>query len=387
MKFDTQGRMIISEVSIAAPEIRGASFSGGVSAIVAPTNDVPIYIREDCRIQQVIMLTRGGAGSCSVDIWRSSIGAYPPTVANSICSGVNPTITASAVPYSNSTLTGFTTTLSAGDTLLIHLNSSSTFTVIGVFLVLVPVGSSSFDGYTDERVRDVIGAALTDSSTIDFTYDDTADTITASVITTGLDLFTSLLKGVVPASGGGTVNFLRADGSWATPAPTGAALTKVDDTNVTLALGGSPTAALLAASSITAGWTGTLAKTRGGFGLDASGLTGYVKAAGAGAITASATIPYSDITGGPGADTVSLVANGYVTFGSGLIIQWGSQAAGGGALSFPITFPNAVFSVSVTSYNTANSGQGYNYYSALTTAGMTIVADNNGVTKWIAIGY
>lgn len=42
----------------------------------------------------------------------------------------------------------------------------------------------------------------------------------------------------------------------------GAALTKTDDTNVTLTLGGSPTSALLAATSITAGWTGTLANSR-----------------------------------------------------------------------------------------------------------------------------
>lgn len=47
----------------------------------------------------------------------------------------------------------------------------------------------------------------------------------------------------------------------------GSALTKADDTNVTLTLGGSPTTALLAAASITAGWTGQLAVTRGGTGL------------------------------------------------------------------------------------------------------------------------
>jgi hypothetical protein len=45
------------------------------------------------------------------------------------------------------------------------------------------------------------------------------------------------------------------------------ALTKVDDTNVTLILGGSPSTALLAATSLTLGWTGTLAETRGGTGL------------------------------------------------------------------------------------------------------------------------
>lgn len=42
----------------------------------------------------------------------------------------------------------------------------------------------------------------------------------------------------------------------------GAALTTANDTNVTLTAGGSPASALLAASSITAGWTGTLAAGR-----------------------------------------------------------------------------------------------------------------------------
>lgn len=48
---------------------------------------------------------------------------------------------------------------------------------------------------------------------------------------------------------------------------TGAALTKTDDTNVTMTLGGTPTTALLRAASMTLGWTGQLAVTRGGTGL------------------------------------------------------------------------------------------------------------------------
>jgi len=42
----------------------------------------------------------------------------------------------------------------------------------------------------------------------------------------------------------------------------GAALTKTDDTNITLTLGGTPSTALLQATSITVGWTGTLADSR-----------------------------------------------------------------------------------------------------------------------------
>lgn len=54
--------------------------------------------------------------------------------------------------------------------------------------------------------------------------------------------------GIISSTGGGSV--------------TPAALTKVDDTNITLTLGGSPTTALLQATSLTVGWTGTLADGR-----------------------------------------------------------------------------------------------------------------------------
>jgi hypothetical protein len=41
------------------------------------------------------------------------------------------------------------------------------------------------------------------------------ETLTATQATAMLNVFTSSLKGLVPASGGGTTNFLRADGTWA----------------------------------------------------------------------------------------------------------------------------------------------------------------------------
>ena len=42
--------------------------------------------------------------------------------------------------------------------------------------------------------------------------------LTATQLTTLVNTFTTSLKGAVPASGGGTTNFLRADGTWASPA-------------------------------------------------------------------------------------------------------------------------------------------------------------------------
>jgi len=43
------------------------------------------------------------------------------------------------------------------------------------------------------------------------------ETLTGTQATTLLNVFTSSLKGLAPASGGGTTNFLRADGTWAAP--------------------------------------------------------------------------------------------------------------------------------------------------------------------------
>jgi hypothetical protein len=62
------------------------------------------------------------------------------------------------------------------------------------------------------------------------------------------------------------------------------ALTRVDDTNVTLTLGGSPSTALLNPTSLTLGWTGQLAVGRGGTG--ASTLTGLLLGNGTSAFTA-----------------------------------------------------------------------------------------------------
>lgn len=65
---------------------------------------------------------------------------------------------------------------------------------------------------------------------------------------------------------GSTSQYVRGDGTLATfptiPSVTPSALTRVDDTNVTITLGGTPTTALLQAVSLTVGWSGTLADSR-----------------------------------------------------------------------------------------------------------------------------
>jgi nitrogen fixation protein len=73
--------------------------------------------------------------------------------------------------------------------------------------------------------------------------------------------------GIEPAiAPGTTLQYWRGDKTWQTfpaiPTVSPSALTKTDDTNVTLTLGGSPSNALLQAVSLTLGWSGTLADSR-----------------------------------------------------------------------------------------------------------------------------
>ena len=51
--------------------------------------------------------------------------------------------------------------------------------------------------------------------------------LTGAQVTAMLDVFTSTLQGLVPASGGGTTNFLRADGTFAAPPNSGGTVTSV----------------------------------------------------------------------------------------------------------------------------------------------------------------
>lgn len=102
-------------------------------------------------------------------------------------------------------------------------------------------------------------------------------------------------------------------------ANTPAALTKTDDTNVTLTLGGTPATALLQATSLTLGWTGVLSGTRGGTGVNngASTITvgGNLSTTGAFAV-GTATPTSGNLLIGSGSAFVTQAMSGDVTISS-----------------------------------------------------------------------
>ncbi len=104
----------------------------------------------------------------------------------------------------------------------------------------------------------------------------TIEELTGTQTTTLLDVFTSTLKGLVPLSGGGTSNFLRADGTFAVPAGTGVTSVTGTANRITSSGGTTPVididAAYVGQTSITTlgtiatgTWSATaIAETKGG---------------------------------------------------------------------------------------------------------------------------
>lgn len=94
---------------------------GGVGFVLDPGVKGMIELPFDCTIVEASLFANV-AGSCVVDIWREAYGSYPPTVADSI-TGAAPLTLTGAAKTKNTSLTGWTTALLAGDILAFNLVS------------------------------------------------------------------------------------------------------------------------------------------------------------------------------------------------------------------------------------------------------------------------
>lgn len=175
----------------------------------------------------------------------------------------------------------------------------------------------------------VTNAKLANMATQTFKGRTTAGTgdpedLTATQATAILNTFTSTDKGLAPASGGGTTNFLRADGTWATPADTDTGITQLTG-DVTAGPGNGSQAATIPNDTVTYAKMQNVSAASKLLGRGDSGsgdpqeitlgtgltMTGTTLDASGGSGITSLT---GDVTGtGPGA-TATTIANDSVTF-------------------------------------------------------------------------
>lgn len=147
-------------------QVRGATWSGGTGPIaISAVQDVSIINPTDSQITRVSILTKGGTGSCQVDVWSSPVGVYPPTVANTVFS-VLPTIS-SGISYDDTVLSGVSIPfIPQGNVLTFHLVSTSVFTEIILNVVLTPTRSITSTGYTDAQAVAAVKAAMSNAGNV-----------------------------------------------------------------------------------------------------------------------------------------------------------------------------------------------------------------------------
>ena len=266
----------------------------------------------------------------------------------------------------------------------------------------VPSISSTLPTAVQGNITSVgtIGSGTWNGGIIGSAYGGTGVNNGTSTITLGGSLTTSgAFASTFTMTGITTVTF-PTSGTLATTSqlPTPSAMTKVDDTNVTLTLGGSPATSLLQAVSLTLGWSGQLGVTRGGTGASSVGTNGTLAQSNGSIYTfTTATYPstttanqllYSSATNTVGglatANSATLVTNasgvpawtGSMTNGQVLIGSTGATpvlstltAAGG------ITITNAAGAITIS-----GSGGGFSW-TEVTGVAQTMVANNGYVTS------
>ena len=266
-----------------------------------------------------LAVANGGTGQTSYTNGQLLIGN---TTGNTLAkatltasTGISVTNGAGSITLTNTapdqvvSLTGAGTTTISGTYPSFTITSNDTY-----------VGTVTSVGLSMPTQFTVTNSPVTSSGTLTAAWNTQTATYVLAGPTTGAaaaPTFRALVAGDVPAlsyvsSVSATAPITSTGGLTPTIAVTSAALTKTDDTNVTLTLGGSPTTALLAATSLTLGWSGTLAVGRGGLGISTTPSNGFVPIGNGTNYTAAALTAGTGITitNTSGAITIAATAGG-----------------------------------------------------------------------------
>jgi hypothetical protein len=213
--------------------------------------------------------------------------------------------TAYGVAYGTGTAYAFTAAGTAKQVLRANTSSAPTWTTLtSGTSILYGDGSGGFSNVTIGTGVSFVAGTLsaTGSGGTVTSVTGTSPVVSSGGATPAISLATAYGDTLNPYASK-TANFVLAAPNGSAGVPTfralvaadvpGSALTKTDDTNVTLTLGGSASTALLNAASLTLGWTGTLATTRGGTGLTSFTSGGVVYASSTSALTTGSALTFN----------------------------------------------------------------------------------------------
>ena len=111
----------------------GVIIDGGGATITTGLRG-DIVIPFNCTVTQWTLLANQ-SGSIVVDIWKDTYANFPPVVGDAITGSAKPTISSSTKGQS-STLTGWTTSFTAGDILRLNVDSVTSIQRVTLFLTL-----------------------------------------------------------------------------------------------------------------------------------------------------------------------------------------------------------------------------------------------------------
>ena len=108
---------------------------GGVAITTGVKGDIIVPFA--CNIDSVSMLA-DQSGSIVVDLWKDTYTNFAPTVADTITASAKPTISATT-KSTDTTLTGWTRAIAAGDVIRYNVDSASTITRVTISLKVTKV--------------------------------------------------------------------------------------------------------------------------------------------------------------------------------------------------------------------------------------------------------
>ncbi len=110
----------------------------GGGAEIADAEHADIYIPFDCQIVGWVLLAHE-TGSIVIDVWKDVLANFPPTVADTITVGGEPTITTAEFASSENLAAWTTTTCAAGEVIRLNVDSCTDIQRVTVILRVVRV--------------------------------------------------------------------------------------------------------------------------------------------------------------------------------------------------------------------------------------------------------